>query len=299
MNFHNINQQNFNIRYDLFNSFNVDNKYKLSATAIDAYNITRLQDQQHIFKVENSSCLSVYIVAQILFKEHCCPIFFGRKNDDIIFTLVPYSPITNLSPKVEYKEEIADEDFQKFLKQEQSVSLQEDKIHLACNIPPVLLTDFDDPLYEHKRSAIDLGCGSGFTSRMLIERGYEVVAVDIMKKAVDQLKQQQKFFKNLKVVQADIIDYPLKEKTFSMVVCSLVLPHIHKKHWVGIIKKIYDALIPGGNFICDFSIKGSCVYRMPKPSFAFKLLESCGFIITKYGVDERLVEILATKKYEN
>jgi len=275
------------------NSFVGECGYGADAT----YTIKRIDPKGNIFKVQNSSRLRIHRVVHALAESKYCLIFLGRKMDDIIFTVVPYSPVTLFLDKID-PEDVKEEDLQKFLKQKQNVIPQSDEMHLQAVMPSPLLTDFDDPLYTQRRHAIDLGCGSGAATSLLLNRGYQVVAVDMMKKAVDNLNPI-KIFSKLTIVHGNIITYPLKKHDFSLVVCSLVLPHIDPKHWMHIAEKIYNSLLPGGNFICDFSLGGDCAYKIPNPFFAVKLLESCGFRITQMSKDGQIVSILAAKAIQD
>lgn len=74
-------------------------------------------------------------------------------------------------------------------------------------------------------SILEAGFGAGRTSLLLADLGYQVTAIDIDSKLVDELATKGKGFPNLAVRQADMFAQPFKDNTFSAVISQGVLEH--------------------------------------------------------------------------
>ena len=100
--------------------------------------------------------------------------------------------------------------------------------------------------------AIDLGCGDGTETVVLLSRGWTVLAVDgtpaaikhlmekVPKDAHVRLKTQAAKFEDVTLPQTDLIH------------ASLSLPFCHPSHFPALWEKITSAVNPGGRFAGQF-----------------------------------------------
>ncbi|MFX1389382.1 MAG: class I SAM-dependent methyltransferase [Promethearchaeota archaeon] len=70
---------------------------------------------------------------------------------------------------------------------------------------------------KHKDGLVlDLGCGTGYSSEILIENGFNVVAIDILYDMLSKVKEKKKninYYKNLELILADINFLPIRVKS--------------------------------------------------------------------------------------
>jgi len=95
------------------------------------------------------------------------------------------------------------------------------------------------------RRVLDAGCGNGYLSRMLAERGATVVGVEPGQSLFDfAVEKERERGQGIRYVQADLCALPLLGAPFDAVVASMVLPVI--PDWAGAMQACVDALKPGG-----------------------------------------------------
>jgi tellurite methyltransferase len=114
------------------------------------------------------------------------------------------------------------------------------------------LKSFPDDPAPFARQAIDLGCGDGTETAVLLERGWEVLAVDgepaaigrLLKKVPPQgkahLRTQVAKFKDVLLTPADLIH------------ASLSIPFCEPPYFTGLWDKIVSATRRGGRFAGQF-----------------------------------------------
>jgi len=100
--------------------------------------------------------------------------------------------------------------------------------------------------------AIDLGCGTGQYTALLLDKGYHVVAVDCSSKMVQATVEKLSCHNGrLKTVESDILDLEISEGNFTVVTSfSSVVNHI--SDWESFFDKISGLLAPGNLLIFDF-----------------------------------------------
>jgi len=102
---------------------------------------------------------------------------------------------------------------------------------------------------------LDAGCGEGYFSRILAEKGAEVVAVDYSQKMLDIARKRTSSKYAIQYYHGNVEDLPfLESETFNVIVSNMVLQDLsgYKKA----IQEMYRLLIKGGTFI--FSISHPC-----------------------------------------
>ena len=113
---------------------------------------------------------------------------------------------------------------------------------------------------------IDLGCGTGFLSKVLSEK--DIIGIDISK---NMAKEYTKNTGNLSIV-ADIQNLPLKSKSFDFAVSSFAL------HWTNINKSFSEVnrvLKEGGYFIFSIPVEPSLeeFFKVSGKNFSFPLTQ--------------------------
>jgi SAM-dependent methyltransferase len=115
------------------------------------------------------------------------------------------------------------------------------KRHLINPFIFALLGDID-----HKR-ILDAGCGQGYLSRLMADRGAEVVGVEPAASLFDYARErEEKLRQGIRYVQADLAALP-DLGAFDAVIASMVLCAI--PNWRPAMKACVEALLPGGLFV--------------------------------------------------
>jgi 2-polyprenyl-3-methyl-5-hydroxy-6-metoxy-1,4-benzoquinol methylase len=111
----------------------------------------------------------------------------------------------------------------------------------------------------HGRRVLDAGCGQGYFSRMLADRGAEVVGVEpgqsLIAYAVEREAQRGQ---GIRYVQADLCGQPDLGGPFDAVVTNMVLMSVPE--WKAAMKQCVAVLAPGGRFV--FSIVHPCFEQL-------------------------------------
>jgi ubiquinone/menaquinone biosynthesis C-methylase UbiE len=100
------------------------------------------------------------------------------------------------------------------------------------------------------RSILELGCGTGKNTELLVTIGEQVHAVDFSEGMLAQARAKG-FGPGVVFSQADITQrWPCADQTADLIACSLVLEHIADLHWV--FPEAARTLRPSGNlFVCE------------------------------------------------
>ncbi len=139
-----------------------------------------------------------------------------------------------------------------------------------------------DKLNEKNNLIVDLGCGTGFSSEILIENGYRVIGIDILKDMLLKAKSKKNFLKKekeLELILADINYLPIKQASID--------------HIVSI--SAYNFIIHRKDLINDISKTVNNTARYMK-----KILKHRGRIIIEfYPKDEKELEIFVSSFKDN
>jgi SAM-dependent methyltransferase len=112
-------------------------------------------------------------------------------------------------------------------------------------VNPVLLRMLGDLPGQR---VLDAGCGNGYLSRMLAERGAHVVGVEPGQSLFDfAIEQETATPLGIRYIQSDLCTLPDLSAPFDAVVTSMVLPAI--PDWNGAMRACVHALKPGGLFV--------------------------------------------------
>jgi cyclopropane fatty-acyl-phospholipid synthase-like methyltransferase len=94
-------------------------------------------------------------------------------------------------------------------------------------------------------TVLDVGCGSGIESEILVEKGLQVTGMDFAENLLAIAKRRLSKGKFLLV---DLYDLSSLNKKFDAIFAQAVLLHIPKKDVREIIHSLNEKLIPGGYF---------------------------------------------------
>jgi SAM-dependent methyltransferase len=101
---------------------------------------------------------------------------------------------------------------------------------------------------------LELGCGNGKTLSVMIQRGWDVTAIDLSPKAVALSRDVVKGSITAEVMVADARSTPIKSNSFDAVFAVHVTGHMHEPDRQEIAREVTRTLKPGGIlFFCDFS----------------------------------------------
>lgn len=140
--------------------------------------------------------------------------------------------------------------------------------------------------------AIDLGCGVGHETLQLLQRGYQVIAIDGQAEAFEYMKQQPNigpYLGNLRTVVASFEKLNFNElPSADLVVASFALPFMRATDFNSTWQKVVAKIKPGGYFIGnlfapDFSFfadkfRGSMTFHTKPEALAlFHGFEVVGF----------------------
>ncbi len=112
------------------------------------------------------------------------------------------------------------------------------------------------------RRVLDAGCGNGYLSRMLADRGADVVGVEPGRSLFDfAVEHEAAQPRGVRYVQADLCalpDVPDLAAPFDAVVSSMVLQSV--PDWTGAMRTCLQALRPGGLFV--FTVNHPCFEQL-------------------------------------
>ena len=97
------------------------------------------------------------------------------------------------------------------------------------------------------RRILEIGCGTGEFSRMLAARAERVLAIDLSPQMIRLARQHSKLYPNVDFVTGDVMTCQLPDNQFD---CIATLTTIHHLPMESILRKIREALKPGGVFVC-------------------------------------------------
>lgn len=116
------------------------------------------------------------------------------------------------------------------------------------NSPPWPLLVRAAALAPEPRCALDLGAGAGRDTRYLLERGFDVTAVDAEPGAVALLSASP--HPRLRVVQSTFEAFPFA--TYDLINAEFALPFMPRDRFAAVFARIKVALAPGGVFAGQF-----------------------------------------------
>lgn len=108
--------------------------------------------------------------------------------------------------------------------------------------------------FDHCKTILDAGCGSGRNLHYFLQNGFEVFGADMNQQAIDEVQQLcEALAPNNPVTNfrvASVEDLPFTDESFDLVICSAVLHFAHdEQHFDAMLKSMFRVLKPGGYFL--------------------------------------------------
>ena len=94
---------------------------------------------------------------------------------------------------------------------------------------------------------LEIGCGTGEFTRQLARRAERVLAVDLSPQMIRLARERAGLHTNIDFVTGDVMSYPLPAARFDCVATLATLHHLPAEP---VLRKIREALKPGGTFVC-------------------------------------------------
>lgn len=94
---------------------------------------------------------------------------------------------------------------------------------------------------------LEIGCGTGEFSRLLAGRAGEVLALDLSPQMIRLARERSQAHPNIEFVVGDAAAHPLPAERFDCVVTLTTLHHLPAEL---ILRRVREALRPGGVFVC-------------------------------------------------
>jgi SAM-dependent methyltransferase len=94
---------------------------------------------------------------------------------------------------------------------------------------------------------LEIGCGAGEFSRLLAPRAERVLAIDLSPRMIGLARRRSESYPNIDFVEGDAMTYRLPDREFD---CVATLTTLHHLPFGPILRKIREALKPGGVFVC-------------------------------------------------
>lgn len=95
--------------------------------------------------------------------------------------------------------------------------------------------------------ALEIGCGTGGFSRLLARRAESVLALDLSPQMIRAARERSELYPNISFVNGDAMTYALPRERFDCVATLTTLHHLPAE---SALRKIREALKPGGVFVC-------------------------------------------------
>lgn len=98
--------------------------------------------------------------------------------------------------------------------------------------------------FDHRRTILDAGCGSGRNLPFFVAQGFVVSAIDSEPAAVAAVRRLVP-----DVHRGELEALPWNDGAFDAVICSAVLHFARDaRHWEGMVRDMWRVLAPGGLF---------------------------------------------------
>jgi SAM-dependent methyltransferase len=113
------------------------------------------------------------------------------------------------------------------------------------------------PARDPKR-ALDVGCGSGHNARLLLDRGFDVTAIDFAPNALELCRREAPGARTMRVDVRNGL--PFDDHAYELVVADLSLHYFPWATTTAVARDIERCLVPGGLLAARFNSTGDVRY---------------------------------------
>lgn len=152
-----------------------------------------------------------------------------------------------------------------------------------------------------KGRLIDLGCGSGQTTKFLFDNGFtNTIGIDISSEMINVAKEINP---NLCFEQADILDLKYSSNSFGSAIAFYSIVHFDYEQVQTAFKEIYRVLIEGGELLFAFHIGDNIVHLQNfldhdvEIDFHFFEVDKIKSLLIEAGF--KIIDIIVRQPYKN
>ena len=113
------------------------------------------------------------------------------------------------------------------------------------------LNAFENDTNKDSLNAIDLGCGDGTESAVLLERGWNVLAIDsepgAIKRLMEKVPGETQVRLQTQIAKFEDIQLPRTD----LIYASFSIPFCHPDHFQIFWNKVVNAIQPGPRDVCE------------------------------------------------
>jgi ubiquinone/menaquinone biosynthesis C-methylase UbiE len=135
---------------------------------------------------------------------------------------------------------------------------------------------------KNKKHILDVGCGTGvITKDIALETTGKVVGVDIDPKKLELAKKHLAKVPNITLKEANALDLPYKDKTFDLVIFTLVLIHVKSQQQQKAVNEMARVIKQGGIVLACLEPDYASIIEYPENPLTPLSLES----LSEIGAD--------------
>lgn len=154
--------------------------------------------------------------------------------------------------------------------------------------------DYSDTPYVDKflnylegKKVLDIGCGVGNLTKYIMDKGFNVEGIDLLKEILNIAKQK---YSDIKFYEMNMKEITLRKK-YDGIMLAYSLFHLTKKEVIEVLPKYYDLLNSNGKILLILQYgQGERIVNEP-------LKEGLKIFINYYSQDE-IIEILKNNRFK-
>lgn len=121
---------------------------------------------------------------------------------------------------------------------------------------PLLISSILDYLPDNPGRVLELGCGTGIITEMILEKSPEarITGIDISQDML-HIASEKHELRSVNFIEGDLRS-PWPDGPYDAIVSALCLHHVSADERAEVINRAFQALSPGGRFICGDVFRG-------------------------------------------
>lgn len=163
-----------------------------------------------------------------------------------------------------------------------------------------------DHLIKERSLILDLGCGTGFSSEILVSHGFKVVALDILVDMIYNARKKKEIYEeydSIELILGDInylpfrngpFEFALSVSAYNFIIYDLNNKDDKKKRLDETAKTLFDILKPRGRIVIEFYPSSQSELELFTSSFTSNRFD--GFLIKRKETQQSGQTFLLLKK---